>query len=157
MPNRSRAGTPSKTTDETELLDQFTDDDYRQAIGDLLEFARGQDLPLEWGSVGVSIRIRVPDVSEPLSIGWVFPPGVSGWLGLRDVSLGHDAWRAERDIGDPQLLKSYIEGISAIPGAERVTTNEVNAYHIPPRPLVEHYPRIVEAIAGLVEGVAAHG
>lgn len=157
IPNRSRTGTPNKTTDETELLDQFTDDEYQQAVGDLLEFARGQDLPLEWGSVGVSIRIRVPDVSEPLSIGWVFPPGVSGWLGLRDVSLGHDSWRAERDIGDPQLLESYIEAISAIPGAEEVTAGNLHAYHIPPTRFVEHYPHIIEAIADLVEGVGAHG
>lgn len=145
--------TSSGSIDETQLLERIEDPDYREAVHELLEFARGQQLREEWGSAGVSLRIRVPDINEPLSIAWVWPPGVPGWLGLRDANFGHDAWRAERDIGDPSLLHQYLAALAAIPGAVQIDSSSVKAFHLPPAVLVEHRSAVFDAIEALVRGV----
>ena len=77
-------------TDEARFLDQVVDEQYRESLRQLFELCRGLGLSIPWGSVGASIRITTTDMPEPLSIGWVFPPGRPGWMGLKDVTLGVD-------------------------------------------------------------------
>ena len=71
---------------------------------------------LECGSVGVSLRLRLPDATEPISIGWLYPPSAAGWSALRDLTLGHDEWRARTDIPDTDTLDAYIEAIGQSAG-----------------------------------------
>ena len=72
----------TNSINEGRLLEQVDDDQYRESLRQLFEFCRGLNLSTPWGSVGTSIRMNTPDYREPLSIGWVFPPGRSGWMGL---------------------------------------------------------------------------
>lgn len=72
---------------------------------------------LEWGAVGVSLRLRLPDVTEPISIGWFYPPGAAGWVGLRDLTLGHDEWRAPDDFPDASALEAYVTAAGQLQGA----------------------------------------
>ena len=62
-------------------------------------------------SVGASIRVPTPDTPEPLSIGWVFPPGRSGWIGLKDVTLGVDIVSASKRLSVERSIDSYRLGI----------------------------------------------
>jgi hypothetical protein len=146
-------------TDEDELLERIPDETHRQAVGQLLEFARGQRLVLEWGSVGVSIRLRVPEVNEPLSIAWLYPPGVGGWIGLRDLTLGYDRGQAKSRFGEvePQPLIDYLNAVGKLPLAEAVESPHVNGYRLPPRGLVDNATQVTEAIAALVEDIASRG
>lgn len=101
------------------------------------------------------MRIRVPGVNEPLSIAWIYPPGASGWSGLRDVTLGHDTWRAEKDVGDPKLLSAYLQAVGQVEGVEELKNKSVRGYHIPADALVNHLGELLEAVAMLTEAVGA--
>lgn len=143
-------------TTEQLLLDRIDDDAYRQAVEQLLAFCRGQGLVLEWGSVGVSLRLRLPDVTEPISIGWLYPPGAAGWSGLRDLTLGHDEWRARSDIPDTDALDAYVEAIAQLPGAQPVTNKSVRGHGLPPDIVLGEYAAITDALAELVEAIASY-
>ncbi len=41
-----------------------------------------------WGSTGVSVRISCKLWPRLVTVTWLFPPGVSGWMGFRNVTLG---------------------------------------------------------------------
>ena len=143
-------------TNEQRLLDEIDDSAYRQAVEQLLAFCRGQGLVLEWGSVGVSLRLRLPDVTEPISIGWLYPPGAAGWSGLRDMTLGHDEWRARTDIPDTDALDAYVEAIRRLPGAQPVANKSVRGHRLPPDTVLGEYTGITDALAELVKTIASY-
>ena len=82
------------TTDEARFLEQIEDDTYRQTIQELLEVCHGLGLRIGRGKRGLTIRLLTSDRREPITIAWLFPPGVSGWMGLIDLTLGFDSGAA---------------------------------------------------------------
>lgn len=80
-PARSRDSSTG-STNENELLQQFGDSEYRHAVRELLEFARGQQLVLEWGMLGSHCACVSPasqnlcpsggSIRQVLSAGWAF-------------------------------------------------------------------------------------
>lgn len=142
------------SANEDQLLDAVDDDAYREALRDLLQLARSLRARLEWGSAGVSIRVAVPDRSEPVTLGWLFPPGRSGWLGLTDLTLGFD--RTSLDENSPTLpaLQRFVSTVGTIEGVESVKTNLLEAWRVPPQVLVARPQEVTEALASVFEDIA---
>ena len=78
-------------------------------------------------------------------------------MGLRDLTLGHDTWRAAEDIGDASILDEYVDAIQALPDSESVSANAVKGFRVGPEAVVEDYARIVEIVAHLVQRVDERG
>lgn len=77
-----------KLTGAGDLLASITDERYRLALEGFL--TRLADLPgakFGWGTQGCSVRAVIPG-RDPLSVAWIYPPGVVGFAGARDVTLG---------------------------------------------------------------------
>lgn len=119
-------------TNESAFLEQFGEDDYRTLIADFIEQCRFIGLRLEWGSAGVSIRSLSRFRRDPLSVAWIFPPGRSGWAGLRDLNLGVDPSSAKQLVGAEKTIDWYIETLTALPGVEAVTLANMRAVRVPP-------------------------
>jgi hypothetical protein len=79
----SSAKSGAGSMDESRFLDSILDEEYKNALQEILEACRGLGLRFEWGTVGTSIRVPTPDRAEPLTIGWLFPSGGLGWMGLQ--------------------------------------------------------------------------
>jgi hypothetical protein len=108
---------PSSSIDEVGLLAQMPAD-YARAIKTMFDTLRAGGLKVFWGVVGCSIQTSALGRRAPLSIGWVNPPGRSGWSGLTDVTLGVD--RASVQEISPHLLDDvdwYVEQVALLPGA----------------------------------------
>ena len=84
----SGAGIPRRSLTREMFLDRFTNDKARNVVERLLGVAREQGGFPEWGSSGVSIRARCKLWPYPVTVAWLFPPEVSGWMGFRNVTLG---------------------------------------------------------------------
>lgn len=141
-------------TNETRFLEQIGDDAYRQALQELLEACRGLGLRLPWGAAGTSIRLQIPGRSQPLSVAWLFPPDVSGWMGLLDLTLGY--WV------DPTLspsaksvLEGYVDKVAKLSGAELAKPDWLRGYHLNPDTVIHHRHQIVDILAELVQQVSA--
>jgi hypothetical protein len=104
-------------TNRSRFLDQIADDDYRSALEDFLD-------------QGVSIRCPNSYRREPLAVAWLFPPGVSGWYGLTDVTAGYHASSAEQLKGADAVLNQYSIGLAAVPGGTQVAVGKVKAVRL---------------------------
>ena len=82
------AGTSRRSLTRETFLDKFTNEEERNVVGRLLDATREHGGSPVWGSSGVSIRIRCKLWPYPVSVAWLNPPGVSGWMGFRNVTLG---------------------------------------------------------------------
>jgi hypothetical protein len=117
-------------TNRSRFLDQIADDDYRSALEDFLDRCQLVGLRFEWGTKGVSIRCPNSYRREPLTVAWLFPPGVSGWYGLTDVTAGYDASSAEQLKGADAVLNQYSIGLAAVPGGTQVAVGKVKAVRL---------------------------
>ena len=84
------AGTPRQKLTREKFLDSLTNEEARKVVERLLDVAQEHGGSPEWGSSGVSIRIRCKLWPQPVSVAWLFPPGVSGWMGFRNITVGAD-------------------------------------------------------------------
>jgi hypothetical protein len=137
-------------TNEAAFLEQIGDEGYRELVEEFFDHCRFAGLRFEWGSLGVSLRAPSPFRREPLTVGWVFPPGRAGWMGLKDVTLGLDPGSAEQLKGAEATLEWYLRAVSEIESAEPVKTGNLKAYHFPPAAFASRKSRLEEILTDLV-------
>lgn len=144
---------PKTSINEARFLEQIADDNYREALQYLLEVCRGLDLRFFWGTAGTSIRLPMPGGSQFRSVGWLFPPGVSGWMGLTDLTLGFDA--SYETI--PPALENYVAEVSTLQGVETAKPTWLRGYRLDPETTVHHRHEIAELLARLVRQFGEEG
>ena len=76
-----------KLTRET-FLEEVEGEESKNVVDRLIATARELGGFPEWGSSGVSIRIRCGAWPYPVTVAWIFPPEVSGWMGFRNITFG---------------------------------------------------------------------
>ena len=131
----------------------------RSAAKRLLDAAQESGATLFWGSSGVSIRMRCSAWKWPVTVAWLFPPSVSGWMGLTNISFGAAIFNYETPPGEElrALLESWISQFSSDefavsanpqdPGTE-VWTVEYNA-------AAEHIDLLVDRLANVLKALKA--
>jgi len=148
-----RVRTKQGVIDGGAFLERVADPTYRQALEELFDTCRGLGLRFEWGIQGTSIRIPVPDRTEPLSVAWVFPPGVSGWMGLKDVTLGYDTGSAKGTPSVQPALDRYLVKVQQLTGVPAIAAKAIRGYRISPEQLVTLQAEVAEILAGLARDV----
>jgi hypothetical protein len=149
---RKRGGRGSPDT----VLDEIQKPEHREALEDLIEYCRGLQLSLEVGAVGFSIRLDVPERMEPVTLGWMFPPGATGWLGLRDLNLGYDT-SVVPELSVAPHFDVYARRLGRIDGVEQVRTKTLEAVHVPLETLLNSQNNITDAIGELVAAIGEAG
>ena len=157
----SKPSTPSprrKLTREM-FLQELGSEVARSAAMRLLDAAQESGATLFWGSSGVSIRMRCSAWKWPVTVAWLFPPSVSGWMGLTNISFGAAIFNYETPPGEElrALLESWISQFSSDdfavsanpqdPGTE-VWTVEYNA-------AAEHIDLLVDRLANVLKALKA--
>lgn len=136
--------------DEVRFLEQVKDDAYREALQGLLKDCRELGLRFSWGPAGTSIRVPILNRKNPLSVAWLFPPGVSGWMGLLDLTLGFSDSAGETP-SVASALEDYVEKVAALPGVEPAKPDWHHGYHLEPEVTVRNHHRINDVLAELVQ------
>ena len=92
---------------------------------------------------------------EPLSIGWVFPPGRSGWMGLKDVTLGVDIISTSKRPSVEASIDGYLSSLEKLPGVEPIQVQGLRAFRLNPETITDLSGELAEILAELVRSVNA--
>lgn len=156
-----RRGAVSGTTagavlDATKFLSRYTDEPYRQAMETFINAVSAEPvLKLQWGPAGVSFRARVAFRSEPVSLGWAFPPGTPvTWMGLRDLTLGFETRFEELSGGIREVLQTYYHELSTIDRATPATAEGMRIMRFDGPALSQSWSRAAEVIAAAATGLS---
>jgi len=152
-PQLTSTGPERATTSEDRLLEQIENDTYREKLRDLLEVCRGLGLYIGRGKRGLTIRLMVSDRREPVTVAWLFPPGVPGWMCLLDLTLGYSDSAGETP-SVVSALEDYVEKIATLPGVEPAKPDWHHGYHLTPGMTVRNYNQIADILAELVRRVS---
>lgn len=156
-PAQNAGAKQTALTTEVLFLESITDASYREALRELLDACRALKLRLEAGSKGISLRLPTPDRPEPLTIGWIFPPDVTGWYGLTDFTLGYDPASAVKTPSALPALDQYLLKVAALPTTSPVKPQGLKAYRINPEGVVASRHLVTEMLTALVQQVGTKG
>ena len=141
---------------EDQFLAQFPDAEYRSAVDQLLRFAHGRGLVINIGDTGASIRVPIEAASQPLTIAWLNPPAIVGWMGLSDLTLGYDSSSTANRLGEvPAVLIDYVDRASALPGGIAVSKTHLDGHQLPPETVIGELERITQLIDYAADGLTA--
>jgi hypothetical protein len=145
---------PPPTTNEQILFSKFADPAMRESASHLLEGCRGMGYRLYWGTTGVSIQLPVPD-RAPLTVAWLFPPDGSGWMALKNLTLGYGQWTFDQSKSSQAGLTSYLRGGASLPGAQPVTTKALRdtGFTFAPEAVVSNEKAISQLLGELMQTV----
>jgi hypothetical protein len=139
-----------------EFLESVTDDRYRHALQDMFAaFADVPGLTIFWGTTGCSLRVPLPG-RAPVSVGWLFPPGPSRWMGLSDVTFGwyEDANGFAARGHARQQLVNYRDALMALPGATLPKPSVISGATFSPEAAIASAPLLVETVRSVALGLA---
>lgn len=142
--------TSSGSTSEVKFLEAIADDLYRQRLKEFFDVCRGLDVRLEWGSKGTSMRIKTQDKPEPVSIGWLFPPGATGYMGQPNITLGYEKSKVATVPSLAGALVAWTNSVAVAVGKAPLAGSELIACNLTPDEFLAHYDEIVTALGNLV-------
>lgn len=116
-PPRTSAGSTASKATQTDFLASIADPAYREAVSELFATVSALGLVLAWYTKGASIRLRSPDRTEPISIGWVFLAG-GQWYGARHITLGVDPGTLKNHPSLAPAITEFCERVSLVPGGK---------------------------------------
>lgn len=152
-PDLQSARSERETTNEARFLEQIEDDTYREVLQEFLDVCRGLGLHIGKGKRGLTIRLVIAGRREPLTVAWLFPPSVSGWMGLLDLTLGFDRTSARELPSTASALESYAVGVEALKGVESTKPDWLRGCHLSPETMVRNRHQIADILAELVRWV----
>lgn len=141
----------SQALDRESFLAREADEARRARLDDFFDFCTGMGISIFWGVTGVSLRMRVSGKPDPVSIGWIHPTGVVGWMGLTGTTLGY----SETTVVPEESVMRFVEyarTLAALPGAQEVTVSGLAASRFDSAAEAANFTAMQEAIADLVEG-----
>ena len=109
---RRGAGPRQKLTREA-FLEAFENTVAQSAAKKILDVAQESGAILYAGAKGFVIRMGCSFRQEPVSVAWLYPPSVSGWMGLRNISFGSNILDSDLPQEVRVVLERWVEQFSA--------------------------------------------
>lgn len=152
-PQRSSAG---PLLDRETFLSIEGDETRRHELDAFFEFLSGMGFVMYWGTTGAAIKLPASASAGPLSVGWVHPSGVTGWMGLTQLALGYDLGSAAQRPALMPALDSYVASLALIDGGKPAKAKNLAAVVFDADAEATHGPEIKDLLAELMK-VSATG
>ena len=104
-PSIHRASARRQRLTRESFLERFEDGVAQCVAARILDVAQESGAKLDWGTKGPSIRMRCSVWKNLVSVAWIYPPGISGWMGLTNFSFGSGI----DEEGLPRELRTLLE------------------------------------------------
>ena len=112
------AAAPRRKLTQKTFLDELNSEEARNVVERLLKVAEENGGKPSWGSTGVSLRIGCKLWSNPVSVAWLNPPGVSGWNNFKNVTFGAAIFTGYDQPPGEELSDTLVRWIDQFSGDE---------------------------------------
>lgn len=150
---RKSTGTPRRRLNREEFLASYSDAHLSQAVDSFLSGCERLGLVIAWGPAGCSLRMRLASWSKRVSVAWVFPPDVPGWMGLRGITVGLEPAVLSPDDPRSSLFQEYMEAIGGLAETTAVDRTWVAGAELSPEAAPAQLPEVLNLMAQLREGL----
>ncbi len=155
---RNHVGSRAPRLSRESFYSIFPDAAQGEVAARLLQVAEDAGASLTWGSTSVSIRVRCPLwENKPVTVGWLTLPGITGWMGLRAITLGEAITGYEGPI-DPNLhslLDGWAERLSQTSYLTEIPTRGMRIWTVEYAEADQHFTEISEMLATVIRELRA--
>ena len=149
---RSAPGASQALLTRELFLDRFASDDKALGVaGRLLDVVAQESGATEWGTSGVSVRMRCSVWQQPVSVAWLYPPSKSktGWMKTKYFSFGAAIFYEDPLPGEElqSVLERWIDQFSSDDFTEDVSSKGVKAWAVGYDEAARHADLLVERLA----------
>ncbi len=156
---QSRLGGTSRRRklDRESFLAEFTDEKHRGVATGLLRTAEKAGADIAWGSTGFSVRTQCSIWQYPVSVAWVFPPTVSGWMGLSNISFGEAISGYEPPPNDElrTVLGRWADQFSSDDFTRKVATKGIDAWTLDYDAAADNTPLLEDRLGTILRQLQA--
>ena len=152
---------PSRRLTRYQFLLQFDDVQVRNATEQLLNVANSAGASTYLGTRGVSIRARCPLHDQDITVAWIFPPSLGGWMSVRDFSFGAGNGNSNRGPFGmemrPELenmLHKWCNQFKEDAFTDDASSEGVIAYRVNPEQAVNHLDLLETRLATVIDDLA---
>jgi hypothetical protein len=142
---------------ESSFLGKIEDAAYSSALKNLFDLFRELGFRFVWGAVGGSVRAIIEGSPVPLTLGWFFPPGRTGWMGMTDLTLGYSTDSQALTDGVKEVLGRYVSSLGQLIGGQPESRGNSNAYRFDPDITTELHFEIEDIFRRLVKELHSNG
>ncbi|MXY79963.1 MAG: hypothetical protein F4Y94_09845 [Chloroflexi bacterium] len=152
-----RRGSPARSnTNRTVWEEQFPTAEARNAGTKLLDTAIDTGAVLEWGSHGVSVRVRCSIWPQPVTVAWLYPTADQGWMRTRSFSFGDSFFEYEGVPDELRLLLSgWADEFEGDPFTTDVSSKGVRAYAVDHAAAVGNIDLLTERLRSILAKISA--
>ncbi|MYH63915.1 MAG: hypothetical protein F4148_19945 [Caldilineaceae bacterium SB0675_bin_29] len=149
-PSRSGARSRRKLTRDT-FLQELPSKVARRVADRILDISENSGAIFFWGSAGVSIRMRCSLSQRPVSVAWLYPPGVKGLHGFANVSFGANILGYEGI--DPKLLEflyGWVDEFTEVKFASLIDVKGAKAWSVSYDVAAKHLETLTDRLTGVL-------
>jgi hypothetical protein len=103
----------------------------RELVRNIFEVADRLRMTVFVGAVGASLKVVVPELSSPVSVGWVYPDGHTGYGGSRQLTLGYSKPQFAKLTSSSERLGAWRAAVDGMVGAEPIEGAAVTGAILP--------------------------
>ena len=111
-----KSGTPGQRRKLTraEFLHELGSETARGVANRLFDAATEAGAVLSWGASAVIVRMRCRAWRQPVSVAWLHPPSVSGWMGMTNIAFGAAIFNYSPPPGEElrTILERWVDQFS---------------------------------------------
>jgi len=147
---KTAAVTSAGRLNEADFIESLEPEKFRETVRTILAACSDLGLAVSWYSAGCSLRLRVSDRREPLSVGWIFREG-GQWSGAKHLTLGVDTASLKMTPSVSSAVLAFVDQIADVTGGVPATGRGLSAYVFAPA----HAPDAEQAILTALESLVA--
>ena len=152
----SNGAKPRRKLTRASFLQEFPNETARRVTEKILDAAGDSGTTLWWGSTGVSIRMPCSQSPQPVSVAWLNPPDVIGWMGFTNITFG----AAIFEYGNlkPKLRDCLEKWVEEFPGddfAERISGKGIKAWTIRYDVALQHLDVLTDRLESILSQLKA--
>ena len=151
VPNPSKR---RKLTREV-FLQELGSEVARSAAERIFDAAEDSGAVLAWGSRGLSIRTRCPAWSGLVSVAWLFPPKVSGWHGMTNLTFAAPLYNWSPEMEIRKLMERWLDEFSGDDFAREFSATGIDGWTIQYDDAKENIGRLVERLTNILASLQA--
>ncbi len=127
----------------------------RSAAERIFDAAEDSGAVLAWGSRGLSIRTPCPAWRGLVSVAWLFPPKVSGWHGMTNLTFAapFSNWSPEMELH--KLMERWLGQFSGDDFARKFSATGIEGWTIQYDDAEENIDRLVERLTDILASLQA--
>ena len=153
---KSKRGSGGKRGTRESFFESFADERVRATAERLVAAAESAGAKIDYGRVGVSIRVTCEGIRQPITVGWVYPDKETRWMHTREFSFGSALYKHKIPDEKRSRLEKCLKELQSAEFTEDASNGGgVRAWAVSHEFAVEHEAELTQLLKRVITALTS--